>query len=308
MGLRIYVTGDTGFVGSRLAEAWCATHELAGCSRQAAPMQAMEHQVVDLAEDPRSMEDLLEALKPDVVVHTAAVSQPALLARDLVRGRRVNVEAAHWIARWCRRRDRLLLAFSSDTVYGDAALEEAPAGGWTEQVACAPAHLYGRSKADMEAAVREQLPSATLLRSSLLWGRSLPGQNSFSGWLLGRVSQDAPVPVFRDNRRHMLAAGALADMLDRLLGRLLAGGEAARPLQGPINLGGAHYLSREDFARLLFRHLGLDEGRLLAMDTADAQLAEAPARELPLDLNRLEQVLGALPRVEEWLGTEYPAA
>lgn len=304
MGLRIYVTGDTGFVGGRLVEAWQSRHELAGCSRQPRPFHPAEHHRLDLGEEPRRVEDLLEAFLPDVVIHTAAVSQPGVLAQDLKRGRRVNVEAAHWIAHWCRRRDRLLLAFSSDTVYPDAALVAAPAGGWCEESPCAPAHAYGRSKVDMEEAVAGQLPTALLLRSSLLWGRSLPGQNSFSGWLLGSLGKDAGVPVFRDNLRHMLAAGAVVESLEALVTQLVAGGEGA--LRGPLNLGGADYLSREAFARRFFRHLSLDEQRLHALDTAEAHLPEAPARELPLNLGRLKAALGVLQPVAHWLEREYP--
>jgi len=306
VSLRVYITGDTGLVGSRLVDAWQEMWAVAGCSRRELAAARTEHHRLDLAEDPRRVADVLEAFQPDVVVHTAAVSSPTLLAQDVKGGWRVNVEAAHWAAQWCRRRDRLLVAFSSDTVYADAAQEAAPQGGWPESAVCAPGHLYGRSKVDMERAVLEALPQALLPRSSLLWGRSTPGQNSFSGWLLQRLAQDATVPVFRDNMRHMLAVGALPGMLERLITLMVRGGEEARGLMGPLNVGGAGYLSREDFARRLFRHLGLDEQRLRPMDTAEAGLQEVPARELPLNLQSLAALVGDIPATEPWLAREYP--
>jgi len=219
------------------------------------------------------------------------------------------VEAPHWIARWCRKHGRGLLAFSSDTVYPDAAdpATPAPAGGWREVDTPAPLHQYGRSKREMEQAVLALLPEALLLRSSLRWGRSRPGQNSFSGWLLRRMEEGLDVPVFRDNRRALLAVGALAEILETLLRMLEAGGQEARKLRGPLNLGGADYLSREEFARRLWGHLGLDPALLRPLDTAEAGLgAEAPARELPLDLSKMRRLLGALPTVVEWLPREHP--
>jgi dTDP-4-dehydrorhamnose reductase len=300
--VRIFITGISGFVGSRLAEAWSGGHELAGCSRARPESLQAEHMAIDLAEEPRRLEDLLEACRPDWVLHAAAVSQPQAFVRDPARARRVNVEAGHWLARWCRRHDRGLLAFSSDTVYPDAALRQAPAGGWSEETPCDPVHAYGRSKAEAEAAILAELPSALLLRSSLLWGRARPGQNSFSRWLLARAEEDPPVPVFRDNRRHLLAAGALPAILAALIGRAEAG---AAP-RGPLNLGSGDYLSREDFARRLFRHLGMDEDLLRPLDSATAELAEPVARELPLDLSRLRALLGELPRTDEALPREYP--
>ncbi|MDP2361089.1 MAG: sugar nucleotide-binding protein [bacterium] len=299
--MRLYLTGISGFVGSRLAEAWADHHELAGCSRQRPDWLEAEHHVLDLAEEPRHVADRLEAFRPDWVVHCAAVSQPALVGRDPAQARRVNVEAAHWVADWCRRRGRGLIAFSSDTVYPDAALTPAPATGWSERAELDPAHLYGRSKVEMEEAVRTLLPEALLLRCSLLWGRSRPGQNSFSGWLLAHWREGKPAPVFRDNRRHLLAAGALPAMIDGLRAVMEAGGGP----RGALNLGGADYLSREDFALLFCRHLGLDEGLLRPLDTAEAGLAEAPARELPLDLGRLRRWLGEPPTTDEWLARDY---
>lgn len=304
--MQLYITGLSGFVGSRLAEAWADRHQLAGCSRHPVPWLQVEHHPVDLAEDPRRLVDRLEAFSPDWVLHCAAVSQPGLFAQDPLRCRRVNVEAGHWVADWCRRRGRGLIAFSSDTVLPDAALRTAPPGGWRETDPLEPAHLYGRSKVELEQAVLERLPSALLLRSSLLWGRARAGQNSFSEWLLRRREADSPVPVFRDNRRHLLAAGALPGILESLIARLEEGGEIARTLRGALNLGSADYLSREDFARRLWRQLGLDEAELAPLDTAEAGLAEAPARELPLDLSRLRGVLGELPTTEDWLPREYP--
>ena len=306
--VKIYLTGISGFVGSRLAEAWGGTHQLAGCSRSPVAGLAAEHHALDLAEEPRRLADLLEAFRPDWVVHAAAVSQPQLFARDPQRARRVNVEAGHWLADWCRRRDRGLIAFSSDTVYPDAALRPAPAGGWPEETPCAPAHQYGRSKAEAEEAILARLPAALLLRSSLLWGRTRPadggvsGRNSFSHWLLTRLEQDPPAPVFRDNFRHLLAAGTLPGILERLMARAQEGNAA----RGPLNLGSADYLSREDFARLLLRHLGLDEALLRPLDSAEANLPEPVARELPLDLTRLRDLLGDLPTTAEWLPREYP--
>lgn len=318
--MRLYITGCSGFVGSRLAEAWAGIHELAGCSRHPLSGQALEHHVLDLAAEPRALVDRLEAFRPDWVLHCAAVSQPLLFARDPLRCRRVNVEVGHWLAQWCRRRDRGLIAFSSDTVYADAAepaaadaqaapdAQAVPAAGWREDSPLAPVHQYGRSKQELEQTVLAELPTALLLRSSLLWGRSRSGQNSFSGWLLRRLeeSDTASVPVFRDNRRHLLAAGALPEILERLLDVMLAGGAAAHGLCGPLNLGSADYLSREDFARRLVCHLGLNEERLRPLDTAEAGLSEPLARELPLDLSRLRELLGALPTTDEWLLREYP--
>ncbi len=276
--MKIFITGISGFLGERLAEHLLPRHEVAGCCNTTIPLVDCEHRRFDLAEGPALLLDTLEGTLPDCVIHTAAVSRPNRFARDPLRCRRVNVEATEALARWCRERDRGLLFCSSDTVYPDAALRRAPRAGWTEEQALDPANEYGRSKAEAEALVRELLPAATLLRLSLLYGRAREDRNSFSEWLLKRYREGGPVSVFRDNRRRMLAVSALCGVIEGLL---------EHPAGGPLNVGGADYMSREEFARRLFDHLGLDPGRLEACDTAQAVLEVQVPLELPMDLGRL---------------------
>jgi dTDP-4-dehydrorhamnose reductase len=298
--VKVFISGISGFVGSRLAESLAGEHDLCG-SRHSRPGLAADAEiaVLDLAGEPRAVVDLLEGMRPDVVVHCAAISRPAEVAADPRRAQRVNVEAGHWIASWCRRRERPLLAFSSDTVYPDAAHRPAPPGGWSESDAPGPLSEYARSKVALEQAVAGAFPPATLLRCSLVYGRTPAGGNSFTGWLARQMAGEDPVPVFRDNLRHAIAAAQLTGILARLL---------SAPPAGALNLGGADYLSREAIARRWCAHTGADPARLQPLDQAEARLADPVARELPLDLTRLSALCGEPPGgLDAGLALEHPA-
>lgn len=301
--MKIFISGITGFVGSRLAERLVQAHALSGCHRRIAPdgvAARAECVRLDLADDPRLVVDRLEALQPDLVVHCAALSRPADVARDPRAGRRVNVEAGHWIADWCRRRERPLIVFSSDTVYADATVEAAPAGGWREEDPLAPLSAYARSKAELEATVGAVFPPATLLRCSLVHGRGPVGGNSFTGWLEGRYAGPDPVPVFHDNRRHAIAACQVADAIEALLGD---------PPAGALNLGGADFADRATIARRWCERVGADPGRLRSIAQAEAGLADPVPLELPLNLDRLAARLGRPPEgLAAGLAREFPAS
>lgn len=287
--MKIFISGITGFVGGRLAERLDVEHRLCGCFGSSVPEGAAaraEAVRLDFADDPRRVEDLLDGMRPDLVLHCAALSRPADVAADPRAGRLVNVEAGRSIAAWCRRRERPLLAFSSDTVYADAALAPAPPGGWREEDPPGPLSAYARSKVELELAVAEVFPPATLLRCSLVHGRAPAGGNSFSTWLAARLAGGGEAPVFRDNRRHAIAACQVADAVQALL---------ADPPPGPLNLGGADYLSREELARLWCEEAGVDPARLRPLDQAEAGLADPLARELPMSLERLAARLGRAP-------------
>lgn len=296
--MRILVTGASGFVGERLCRSWHDQHELVGLVHRRRPDLPIELVSQDLSEEPCRVTDLLDGLRPELVIHAAARSQPRQVAEEPAAARRINVEAAYWIALWCRNADRPLIAFSSDTVYPDAASTTAPATGWNESGPTGPVNSYAASKLEMEQEVGAAFPEACLLRSSLLWGHSAEGQNSFSRWLLARYAQPDPVPVFHDNLRHPLAVSQLTSILERLIADWRA---------GPLNLGSAELLSRDAIARRLFTHMGLDLARLNPGRTEDAQLLEPIPLSLPLDLGHLSDLLGGrLPGFDEALAGEYP--
>ncbi len=290
---RVLISGISGFLGARLAQRLQGKVELSGIVNREESDAECETLTLDLA-DTHLITDRLNALNPDIVMHTAAVSRPLAFAEDPRTCWQVNVVATREMAGWCRRRDRRLLFCSSDTVYADAASGGKP---WCETDPLAPVHDYGRSKMEAEAAIAELCPEALVMRLSLLFGTSRPGRNSFSEWLLARY-HEGRVPVFNDNRRHTIAVGEVCRVIQRLLEN--------ETLSGVLNVGSCDYLSREEFARLLFAHLGLDAACLAPSTTAAAQLPVPLPLELPLNLDRLRNVLGELPRITEQLAAEYP--
>jgi dTDP-4-dehydrorhamnose reductase len=296
--MKLLITGASGLVGERLARDFSHNHHVLGVINSRQPQFACETRAIDFSRDARELVPLLDGFKPDAVIHCAAVSQPQLVARDPLRARAINVEAAWWLAGWCRKADRPLIAFSSDTVYPDAATSPAPAGGFSENQSPAPVNAYGASKLEMEQSIFEHFPEALVLRSSLLWGHARDGQNSFSNWLLTKQQQGGDVPVFRDNLRHPLAVSQVKQILEKLF--------ESWP-SGLLNLGSRELISREAFARKLFTYLGLDTAQLKACDTADAALLEPVPLSLPLDLSRLATLVGGrLFMVEDALAEEYP--
>ncbi len=296
--MKLLITGASGLVGERLAHDFSPYHHVLGIVNKRKAQLDCETRAIDFSRDARELVPLLSGFNPDAVIHCAAVSQPQLVARDPEGSRAINVEAAWWLAGWCRKADRPLIAFSSDTVYPDAAESPAPLDGFFEGHPPGPLNAYGASKLEMEQSIFELFPDALVLRSSLLWGRAREGQNSFSNWLLKKQQQGGEVPVFRDNLRHPLAVSQVRQILEKLFESWPA---------GLLNLGSRELISREAFARKLFSHLGLDTAQLRPCDTADAGLLEPVPLSLPLNLSRLAGLLEDRHfSVEDALEDEYP--
>lgn len=155
---RILVTGAGGFVGSRIMQ------QISGAA-EVIPFPGGR-----MAHIPREeLHELILRLHPDVLFHTAALSDTGYCEVHPEESYRANVSVPLWIAEAAGELNAKLVAFSSDQVY--AGLQDT--GPFEEDLPLHPANVYGRHKLEAEQRVLELLPSAVLLRAT--WMYDLPG-------------------------------------------------------------------------------------------------------------------------------------
>lgn len=155
---RILVTGAGGFVGSRIMQ------QISGAA-EVIPFPGGR-----MAHIPREeLHELILRLHPDVLLHTAALSDTGYCEAHPEESYRANVSVPLWIAEAAGELNAKLVAFSSDQVY--AGLQDT--GPFEEDLPLHPANVYGRHKLEAEQRVLELLPSAVLLRAT--WMYDLPG-------------------------------------------------------------------------------------------------------------------------------------
>ena len=155
---KILITGAGGFVGSRILQQWQGKYELSAlpkgffCTADEALARAQ-----------------VEALHPDVILHTAALSDTGYCAQHPAEAYRANVELPVWLARAAQQTKAKLVAFSSDQVYAGTKQQ----GPLPEALDLHPANIYGRYKLEAEQRVLELCPDSVHLRAS--WMYDLPG-------------------------------------------------------------------------------------------------------------------------------------
>ena len=132
---KILVTGAGGFVGARILDQWRGRYELCtfphGFSADS---------------DEAAVRALIAREKPDVIVHTAALSNTAYCASHPEESLRANVLLPEWIAKAAAETGAKLLAFSSDQVYAGCKRS----GPLSETLSLSPANVYGCHKLEAE--------------------------------------------------------------------------------------------------------------------------------------------------------------
>lgn len=148
---KILVTGAGGFVGSRVMQQWAGRYEL--CTFPKGFLATAGEDAVRQA--------VLQQ-RPDVILHTAAISDTGYCADHTEQAYRANVELPVWLARAAAEIGAKLVAFSSDQVY--AGVEQS--GPLPETIPLKPANVYGQGKLEMEQRVQALCPGAVLLRAT----------------------------------------------------------------------------------------------------------------------------------------------
>ena len=161
--MKVLVTGAKGFVGARIMQSVLGA--------VAAP--SLRHA------DEGEIRRLVEAVQPDVIVHTAAISDIGQCERDPEGSYRANVELPLWLAKTGVK----LAAFSTDQVYSGCESD----GPYREDDVN-PANLYARHKLEMERRTLEINPDTVLLRATWMYDLPMEGLANRGNFLVNMLA------------------------------------------------------------------------------------------------------------------------
>ncbi len=200
------------------------------------------------------MQRVIEQYRPDCIINAAAYTDVDGAESEPEAAHAVNADGALRLARTCAEGDVRLIHVSTDYVFGGDAVRR-----WQPDDAPQPLGVYGASKARGEAAIREHMPAATIVRTAWLYSRH--GHN-FVKTMLRLLAERDEVSVVDDQ----IGAPTWAANLARVLWQF-----ALQPEAGIFHYTDAGVASWYDFAVAI-----AEEGSVLGL------LAE-PARVVPTD-------------------------
>lgn len=248
--MRILVTGATGLLGTELCRALSSAHELTGWARRLPGSAAARRlESVDLTDAP-AVERGLERVRPDLVIHAAAMTNVDACERDPAAAHRMNAEATGILAAACSAAGAALLAVSTDYVFDGET--ERP---YRETDTPRPVSAYGASKLEGERLALERASRVMVLRVSGLFG---PARQNFVRATADRFRAGETVPAVTDQFISPSYTVDLAEGIARLIAPLERSPEAAEeggPLHGIFHLANRGCASRlrvvEEIARIV---------------------------------------------------------
>ena len=264
--MTVVVTGATGFLGPFLVDAFQSLGPTVGVSRHSATLAC------DLT-DRAAVQALMAELKPDVVVHAAALTDVDLCEKKPSLAQRMNAGATANVAD-SMSSNATLVYVSTDQVYPS---DHAPHAEGSE----APLNAYGVSKlAGEQAAARRS--QSLILRTNLFGASRSRSGSSLVDFLVGKFQSREPVSLFTDvlfSPLHVTTMAAFAVECVR------------RKLTGTFNLGSRGGMSKCDFAFAVARHLGLPTDRAERAESALLPGRAPRPLDMRMDVTRIEQAL-----------------
>jgi dTDP-4-dehydrorhamnose reductase len=279
--LRVLVTGAGGLLGGRLA---ALLHErgleVTAAWRESPPPEGPRSLAAQL-DDAASVAALLDAARPEAVVHAAVLSRADDCERRPEAAEHVNARLPGLVARACAERGIRLVALSTDLVFaGDRSFS-------AEGDVALPRNRYGRTKLAGERAVLEACPAAAVARVALVTGRGHGARATSSEQVARGLRAGRPQKLFTDEFRTPVDPESVA----AALARLVAGQEA-----GVFHLGGPERVSRFELGLRVAKALDLPAGGLVAAVQAEHQGPDERAPDASLDSGRARRELGWEPR------------
>jgi dTDP-4-dehydrorhamnose reductase len=269
MKKRFLITGSNGLLGQKLINALVANDdvELIATSRginRARLKSGYEYVPMDITE-PHEVREVIHKYKPEVVIHTAAMTQVDDCESHPTKCHLMNVDAVRFLALACHDVGAHLVHVSTDFIF------DGSYGPLTEEAKPNPLSVYGRSKWESEEIVKKIMKSWTILRTVLVYG--LADEMSRSNivlWAKDSLEKGKDIRVVSDQWRTPTLAEDLAQ------GCILAGLQKA---QGVYNISGEELLSISDFVYRIAEFWKLDTSTITEINTNSlGQPAKRPPR------------------------------
>ena len=282
--MRILVTGSNGLLGQKLTmllDQQSDIHTIATARKLVNyKLTNAEFHILDVTNQNETEKVILE-VKPDVVIHTAAMTQVDQCETEREACWKANVTGVENLVNACEKVNSFLVHVSTDFIF------DGTHGPLDESAVPKPVNYYGESKLAGEKVVMNSKLDWAILRTVLVYGVTDDmSRSNIVLWVKKNLEEGKSINVVNDQWRTPTLAEDLA------MGCYLA---ATKKAKGIFHISGERMMTPYDIAIETADFFGLD--KTLVKQTDSSKFKQPAARPLKTGfiIDKAKRVLGYQP-------------
>lgn len=283
--MKFLVTGSAGLVGRQVVKDLSkSTDQIYSCYHNTRPEYGIPTQI-DLV-NPENIIKMIENIKPDVIIHLAAMTNVDQCETEKELALKINAKATEIISKQAARQGTFFVYVSTDYVFdGKNGLKK-------ENDQTNPINFYGKSKLEGEKAVMDMASSCCIARTSTPFGIHKT-KKSFPIFVAENLSVKKEIKVITDQYTSSTYVPNLSRMLIEL---------ARRQIVGIIHTAGATRISRFEMADMIATRLNLDKNLIKPVSVNEMKWAARRPSDSSLDVSKATSLLNEKPwKIEQSL-------
>jgi len=284
--MRVLITGSNGLLGQKLVQLILEKGDeliatARGENRLPIPEEDYSYHSMDITNKEQVLKVIGE-VKPDVVIHTAAMTNVDQCETEREACWKLNVDAVEYIIEACEATGAYLVHLSTDFIF------DGEAGPYDEEATPNPVSYYGDSKLAAEKLLFDSDIKYGIARTVLVYGIAHDmSRSNIILWVKGSLEAGKDIKVVDDQLRSPTLAEDLA------IGCYLM---AEKRAEGVFNISGKDLLTPFDMAVKTADFFKLDTSTMTRADASSfTQTAKRPPK-TGFNIDKAKEELGYAPR------------
>jgi dTDP-4-dehydrorhamnose reductase len=282
--MKILITGAMGLLGHRIVE-HCLKEGLEVCATdKVVPMLSDKEGSytwlkMDIT-DPSSTISVLNDIKPDSVINTAAMTNVDQCEVEKEAAWKINVEGARNVAEACKKTGAHLVHLSTSYVF------DGEKGLYNEEDEPNPIGYYGVTKLKGEEAIKSTASNWCIARTDVIFGWGRQDRPNFAQWVIINLEKKQSVKIVTDQYNSPTLNTNLAEMVVDIAGH---------HVQGILNTAGSTRVNRFEFARKIGKVFHLNEKYIEPVSSAEFTWKAKRPKDASVNVSKAKRILSYKP-------------
>jgi len=267
---KVLITGGSGLLGCNLAKFTAdklktyATYSLHPVKIKNCKMLSME--ITDYQDTSRKVMEI----RPDVIIHTAALTNVDYCEVNREQTSKINVEGTRNLAEIAEKTGSYLVYVSTDSVF------DGEKGLYREEDMPNPQNYYAKTKLEGERILQKYDVKYAIIRTNI-YGWNIQNKLSLAEWILEGLKNERVLTMFKNVFFSPILVNNLAEAIFELY---------QRNLQGVWHVAGVERCSKLHFAYKIAKIFGLNNKKIKPISIDESNLKAKRPKDSSLDVSK----------------------